>query len=49
MIIGVPVGILTAVFLAEIADKRVAAIVKPAVELPAESRRSSMDCLEFIC
>lgn len=35
MIIGVPVGILTAVFLAEIADKRVAAIVKPAVELPA--------------
>lgn len=49
VIIGVPVGILTAVFLAEIADKRVAAIVKPAVELPAESRRSSMDCLEFIC
>lgn len=35
VIIGVPVGILTAVFLAEIADKRVAAIVKPAVELPA--------------
>ena len=33
--IGVPVGILTAVFLAEIADKRVARIVKPAVELLA--------------
>lgn len=33
--IGVPVGILTAVFLAEVADKRVARIVKPAVELLA--------------
>lgn len=33
--IGVPVGILTAVFLAEIADKRVARIVRPAVELLA--------------
>lgn len=33
--IGVPVGILTAVFLAEIADKRVVRIVKPAVELLA--------------
>lgn len=33
--IGVPVGILTAVFLAVIADKRVARIVKPAVELLA--------------
>lgn len=33
--IGVPMGILTAVFLAEIADKRVARIVKPAVELLA--------------
>lgn len=33
--IGVPVGILTAVFLAEVADKRIAAIVKPAVELLA--------------
>lgn len=33
--IGVPVGILTAAFLAEIADKRVARIVKPAVELLA--------------
>ena len=39
--IGVPVGILTAVFLAEIADKRVARIVKPAVELLA--------CLVFTC
>lgn len=33
--IGVPVGILTAVFLAEIADRRVAAAVKSAVELLA--------------
>ena len=35
VLIGVPVGILTAVFLAEIADKRLAGIVKPAVELLA--------------
>lgn len=35
ILIGVPVGILTAVFLAEVADKRVARIVKPAVELLA--------------
>lgn len=35
VMIGVPVGILTAVFLAELADKRVAKIVKPAVELLA--------------
>lgn len=33
--IGVPVGVLTAVFLAEVADKRVAAAVKSAVELLA--------------
>ena len=33
--IGVPIGILTAVFLAEVAPKRMAAIVKPAVELLA--------------
>lgn len=33
--IGVPVGVLTAVFLAEIADRRVAAVVKSAVELLA--------------
>lgn len=33
--IGVPMGVLTAVFLAEVADQRMAAIVKPAVELMA--------------
>lgn len=33
--IGVPVGVLTAVFLAEVADKRVAAAVRSAVELLA--------------
>lgn len=35
IIIGVPIGILTAVFLAEVAQKRLAAVVKPAVELLA--------------
>lgn len=35
IIIGVPIGILTAVFLAEVAPKHLAAIVKPAVELLA--------------
>lgn len=35
ILIGVPIGILTAVFLAEVADKRIARIVKPAVELLA--------------
>lgn len=35
IILGVPIGILTAVFLAETAPKRVAAIVKPAIELLA--------------
>ena len=35
VLIGVPIGILTAVFLAEVAPKRLAAIVKPAVELLA--------------
>ncbi len=35
ILIGVPVGLLTAVFLAEIAPKKLAAIVKPAVELLA--------------
>lgn len=35
ILLGVPVGILTAVFLAEVADKRVARVVKPAVELLA--------------
>lgn len=33
--IGVPVGVLTAVFLAEVADKRVAAVARSAVELLA--------------
>ena len=35
ILIGVPVALLTAVFLAEVAPKRLAAIVKPAVELLA--------------
>lgn len=35
ILIGVPVGVLTAVFLAEVAPKKIAAIVKPAVELLA--------------
>lgn len=35
VIIGVPVGVLTAVFIAEVAPKKLAAIVKPAVELLA--------------
>uniref|UniRef100_UPI004057A602 phosphate ABC transporter permease subunit PstC n=1 Tax=Agathobacter sp. TaxID=2021311 RepID=UPI004057A602 len=35
LLIGVPIGLLTAVFLAEVADKRIAAIVQPAVELLA--------------
>lgn len=35
ILIGVPIGILTAVFLAEVAPKKLAAIVKPAVELLA--------------
>jgi len=35
ILIGMPIGILTAVFLAEVADKRVAAAVRPAVELLA--------------
>ena len=33
--IGVPIGVLTAVFLAEAAPKKLAAVVKPAVELLA--------------
>lgn len=33
--LGVPIGILTAVFLAEVADKKLAAVVQPAVELLA--------------
>lgn len=35
ILLGVPVGVLTAVFLAETAPKKLAAIVKPAVELLA--------------
>lgn len=35
ILIGVPIGLLTAIFLAEVAPKRLAAIVKPAVELLA--------------
>ncbi len=35
ILIGVPVGLLTAVFLAEMADKKVAAMVRPAIELLA--------------
>lgn len=35
VLVGVPVGILTAVFLAEVAPKKVSAVVKPAVELLA--------------
>ena len=35
IVIGVPIGLLTAVFLAEVADKKLAMLVKPAVELLA--------------
>lgn len=35
VLIGVPIGLLTAVFLAEAAPKRLAAVVKPAIELLA--------------
>lgn len=35
VLIGLPVGLLTAVFLAEVADRRVAAAVRPVVELLA--------------
>lgn len=35
ILIGVPIGILSAVFLAEVAPKRLASLVKPAVELLA--------------
>lgn len=35
ILIGVPIGLLTAVFLAEVAPKKVAFVVKPAVELLA--------------
>lgn len=35
VLLGVPIGLLTAVFLTEVADRRLAAIVQPAVELLA--------------
>lgn len=35
LLIGVPIGVLTAVFIAEIGQKKVAAVVQPAVELLA--------------
>ncbi len=35
LLIGVPVGVLTAVFLAEVSNKKLAAVVQPAVELLA--------------
>lgn len=35
ILIGVPIGVLTAVFLAEVAPRRVAAVVKPCIELLA--------------
>ncbi len=35
IVIGVPVGLMTAIFMSEVADKKVAGIVKPAVELLA--------------
>lgn len=35
ILLGVPIGVFTAVFLAEVAPKKVAAVVKPAVELLA--------------
>ncbi len=35
VLIGVPIGVLTAIFIAEVAPKELAAIVKPAVELLA--------------
>ena len=34
-VIGVPVGLLTAVFLSKVASRRVASVVRPAVELLA--------------
>lgn len=35
ILIGVPIGILTAVFLAEVADRKLAAVVRPTIELLA--------------
>lgn len=35
VLVGVPIGVLTAIFIAEIAPKRLADIIRPAVELLA--------------
>ncbi len=35
IVLGVPIGLLTAVFISEVADKKTAALIKPAVELLA--------------
>lgn len=45
IIIGVPIGILTAVFLTEIARPRVAKIIHPAIELLA---RYPIGCIRFL-
>lgn len=37
ILIGVPIGILTAVFITEVSNKKLAAIVQPAVELPGSN------------
>ena len=37
IVIGVPVGLLTAVFLSKVASRRVASVVRPAVECTASS------------
>ncbi len=45
VVVGVPVGVLTAIFIAEIAPKRLADIIRPAVELLAGI---SFGCLRFL-
>ena len=35
ILVGVPIGVFTAIFLAEVASRRVAALVRPAIELLA--------------
>ncbi len=42
ILIGVPIALMTAVFLSEIANSKVAAVVKPAVELPC---RHPLGCI----
>ena len=42
ILIGVPIGILTAVFITEVANKKLAAIVQPAVELLAARRKKNI-------